>query len=41
MIFKAVRDQVSIVEKAVPSEEFHKILDAVTNKANQEQTSEA
>jgi trigger factor len=31
-IFQAIREQVTIVDKAVPSEEFHKILDTATHK---------
>ncbi|MBK7938398.1 MAG: hypothetical protein IPJ82_15545 [Lewinellaceae bacterium] len=36
-IFEAVREQVTIRDKAVPSEEFHKIMDEVTKKAQAEQ----
>jgi hypothetical protein len=32
---------VSVTDKAVPSEEFHKILDAVTKKAEAEQSEDA
>lgn len=32
-IFEAIRTQVTVADKAVPSEEFHKILDEVTKKA--------
>lgn len=30
-VFNAIREQVTITEKAVPSEEFHKLLDEMTN----------
>lgn len=36
-IFEAVRGQVTIRDKAVPSEEFHKIIDEITKKAQAEQ----
>jgi len=36
-IFEAIRAQVNVTDKAVPSEEFHKILDEVTKKAKNEQ----
>ncbi|MCE7925488.1 MAG: hypothetical protein DYG98_20735 [Haliscomenobacteraceae bacterium CHB4] len=36
-IFEAIREQVTVTEKEVPSEEFHKILDEVTKKAKAEQ----
>lgn len=36
-IFEAIRAQVNVTDKAVPSEEFHKILDEVTKKAKSEQ----
>jgi trigger factor len=40
-VFEAIRAQVSVTDKAVPSEEFHKILDAVTKKAEAEQSEDA
>jgi trigger factor len=36
-IFEAIREQVTVTDKAVPSEEFHKILDDITKKAKAEQ----
>jgi trigger factor len=36
-IFVAIRDQVKVKDKAVSSEEFHKILEEVTKKAKAEQ----
>lgn len=36
-IFEAIRVQVTVKDKGVPSEEFHKILDEVTKKAKSEQ----
>jgi trigger factor len=36
-IFQAIRARVSITDKALPSEEFHKILDEVTKKAQNEE----
>ncbi|MBL7774626.1 MAG: hypothetical protein JNK89_01415 [Saprospiraceae bacterium] len=36
-LFQAIRNEVTITEKAIPSEEFHQILDAVTKKAESEQ----
>lgn len=36
-IFEAIRAQVSVSDRAVPSDEFHKILDEVTKKADTEQ----
>ncbi len=36
-IFEAVREQVTLKDKAVPSEEFHKIIDEITKKAQAEQ----
>lgn len=36
-IFEVIRDQVTLTDKVVPSEEFHKILDEVTKKAEVEQ----
>lgn len=36
-IFEAIRVQVSVSDRAVPSDEFHKILDEVTKKADTEQ----
>lgn len=36
-IFEAIREQVTVKDKAVPSEEFHKILDELTKKAKAEQ----
>lgn len=36
-IFEAVREQVTLIDKAVPSEEFHKIIDEITKKAQAEQ----
>lgn len=36
-IFQAIRAKVSITDKALPSEEFHKILDEVTKKAQNEE----
>lgn len=41
ILFEAIRAQVTVTEKAVPSEEFHQILDAVTKKAEQEQNADA
>ncbi len=40
-LFEAIRAQVAITDKAVPSEEFHQIMDAITKKAEQEQTADA
>ncbi|MBL7781440.1 MAG: hypothetical protein JNM22_09515 [Saprospiraceae bacterium] len=40
-IFEAIRSQVSISDRAVPSDEFHKILDEVTKKADVEQQESA
>lgn len=40
-IFEAIRTQVSIKDRAVPSDEFHKILDEVTKKAQSEQEEDA
>ncbi|MBK6930030.1 MAG: hypothetical protein IPH12_03900 [Saprospirales bacterium] len=39
--FQAIRAEVTVVDKAIPSEEFHKILDALTKKAEAEQESDA
>ncbi len=36
-IFEAVREQVTIKDKAVPSDEFHKIIDEITKKSQAEQ----
>ncbi len=36
-IFEAVRQQITVADKAVPSEEFHKILEEITQKAKTEQ----
>jgi trigger factor len=36
-IFEAIREQVTVTDKAIPSEEFHKILDEITKKAKAEQ----
>lgn len=36
-IFEAIRARVSVSDKALPSEEFHKILDEVTKKAKNEE----
>lgn len=36
-IFQAIRARVSVTDKALPSEEFHKILDEVTKKAKNEE----
>lgn len=36
-IFAAIRDQVTVTERAIPSDEFHNILDAATQKAEAEQ----
>lgn len=36
-IFKAIRSTVTVTDKAIPSEEFHKLLDEITKKAEQEQ----
>ena len=36
-VFRAIRDQVSIKDKAIPSEEFHKIVDSFSAKAKAEQ----
>ena len=36
-LFKTIREQVTITEKAIPSEEFHKLIDAVSAKAQAEQ----
>jgi len=38
-IFNVIRDKVTITDKAVPSEEFHKILDEITKKAQPDQQS--
>ena len=35
------RNEVSIKDKPVPSDEFHEILDAITKKAEAEQNSNA
>jgi trigger factor len=40
-IFQAVLDQVTVSDKAVPSDEFHKILEEVTKKAESEQVEDA
>jgi len=40
-IFEAIRALVTITDKAVPSEEFHQILDAITKKSEQEQLADA
>ena len=40
-IFQAVLDQVTVNDKAVPSDEFHKILEEVTKKAESEQVEDA
>jgi len=37
-IFEVIRDQVTLTEKAVSSEEFHKILEEATKKAEAEQS---
>lgn len=36
-VFEAIRARVTVMDKAIPSEEFHKILDEVTKKAKAEQ----
>lgn len=36
-IFEAIRDEVTVTDKAVPSEEFHKILDELTKRVKAEQ----
>ena len=36
-IFEAIRERVTITDKAVPSDEFHKIIDEITKKAEAEQ----
>lgn len=38
-IFNVIRDKVTVTDKAVPSEEFHKILDEITKKAQPDQQS--
>lgn len=40
-IFEAIRSQVTVTDRAVPSDEFHKILDEVTKKAQSEQEEDA
>lgn len=40
-IFLAVRAQVSVSDRAVPSDEFHTILDEVTKRADAEQSEDA
>ncbi|MCC6280027.1 MAG: hypothetical protein IT262_05480 [Saprospiraceae bacterium] len=40
-IFQAVLGQVSVSDRAVPSDEFHKILDEITKKAEAEQEEDA
>ncbi len=40
-IFKVIRDQVSVVDKAIHSDEFHKIIEAVSAKAKAEQDVDA
>ena len=37
-IFEVIRGQVTLTDKVVPSEEFHKILDEITKKAEAEQS---
>lgn len=40
-IFQAILTQVSVSDRAVPSDEFHKILDEITKKAESEQEEDA
>ena len=40
-VFEAIRSMVTITDKAVPSEEFHQIIDAITKKAEEEQNRDA
>jgi trigger factor len=40
-IFQAILGEVSVTDRAVPSDEFHKILDEVTKKAETEQGEDA
>ena len=40
-VFEAIRNLITVTDKAVPSEEFHKILDAVTKKSETEQAADA
>lgn len=41
LLFAVLREQVTVVDKAVPSEEFHKILDEVTKQAESEQSADS
>ena len=36
-IFEAIRGEITTTDRVIPSDEFHQILDEVTNKAKQEQ----
>jgi trigger factor len=36
-IFEAIRAEITTTDRVIPSDEFHQILDEVTNKAKQEQ----
>lgn len=40
-VFEAIRSMVTVTDKAVPSEEFHQIIDAITKKAEEEQNRDA
>ncbi len=40
-VFEAIRAHVTVTDKAIPSEEFHQILDAITKKSEQEQNADA
>lgn len=40
-LFGFIRDEVTIVDKPIPSDEFHEIVDAITKQAQQEQEADA
>lgn len=40
-IFEAIVGQITVQERAIPSEEFHKIMDEVVRKSEQEQAADA
>ncbi|MCB9308079.1 MAG: hypothetical protein H6565_15890 [Lewinellaceae bacterium] len=40
-IFEAIRGEVSINDKAIPSDEFHQIIDSISKKAEEEQQADA
>ena len=40
-IFEAIRAEISIADKALHSDDLHRILDEITQKAKQEQEADA